>query len=132
MKEEQIESGFIFNNNYKLESAAEGKAVMSATITETSLNPYSTAHGGFIFGLADTAAGLACNTFGRPAMTVNANIEYLHAVKGNKIIAEAKCIKNGKTISVYEVDIYDEDKRVVAKSTITYFYIPADRFSDSN
>ena len=132
MKEEGIDKGFISNNNYELISASEGCATMIAHITDTSLNPYSTAHGGFIFGLADTAAGLACNTFCRAAMTVNASIEYLHAVKGNTIKAEAKCIKNGRTISVYEVDVYDESDRIVAKSTITYFYIDSNRFGDNN
>lgn len=116
--------GFIENNNYKLISANEGHAIMEADIVETSLNPYNTAHGGFIFGLADTAAGIAAHSFGRDAMTVNASIEYLHAITGKKIIAEAKCIKNGKTISVFEVYIKDLDKnRDAAKATITYFYI---------
>ena len=116
--------GFIENNNYKLISVSNGNAIMEAEITNTSLNPYNTAHGGFIFGLADTAAGIAAHSFGRKAMTVNANIEYLHAITGKKISAEAKCIKNGKTISVFEVYISDLEKnREAAKATVTYFYI---------
>ena len=117
-------NGFIENNNYKLVYEEQGYAVLEADITDTSLNPYNTAHGGFIFGLADTAAGIAAHSFGRNAMTVNANIEYLHAITSKKIKAEAKCIKNGKTISVFDVDIIDlERDRVAAKSTVTYFYI---------
>lgn len=118
------DNGFIENNNYKLISVNEGHAIMEADITNKSLNPHKTAHGGFIFGLADTTAGIAAHSFGRKAMTINANIEYLHAVTGKKISAEAKCIKNGKTISVFEVYIRDLDKdRDAAKATITYFYI---------
>jgi len=117
-------NGFIENNNYRLVYEEQGYAVLEADITETSLNPFNTAHGGFIFGLADTAAGIAAHSFGRNAMTVNANIEYLHAITSKKIKAEAKCIKNGKTISVFDVDIIDlERDRVAAKSTVTYFYI---------
>lgn len=116
--------GFIECNNYKLVSEEEGHVVLEAEITESSLNPYNTAHGGFIFGLADTAAGIAAHSFGRNAMTVNANIEYLHAITSKKIKAEAKCIKNGKTISVFEVYITDlERDRIAAISTVTYFYI---------
>ena len=116
--------GFIECNNYKLVSEEEGHVVLEAEITESSLNPYNTAHGGFIFGLADTAAGIAAHSFGRNAMTVNANIEYLHAIASKKIKAEAKCIKNGKTISVFEVYITDLDRdRIAAISTVTYFYI---------
>ena len=114
--------GFIANNNYKLISVENGNSVLSADITETSLNPYGLPHGGFIFGLADTAAGVAARSNGRNAMTVSADIDYLHAAKGNKLIAEATCIKDGKTISVYEVSISDEN-RLISKATFTYFYI---------
>ena len=114
--------GFIANNNYKLVSVENGNSVLSADITETSLNPYGFPHGGFIFGLADTAAGVAARSNGRNAMTVSADIDYLHAAKGTKLTAEAICIKDGKTISVYEVSISDE-KRLIAKASFTYFYI---------
>lgn len=115
--------GFILNNNYKLVVAENNYCEMTADITETSLNPYNHAHGGFIFGLADTAAGLAARTTGRNAVTVNSTIDYLHAVKGKQIKAKARCIKEGRTISVYEVSVYDENERLVAKASVTYFYI---------
>ena len=115
-------NGFIKHNNYNIVSAENGSCVMTADITESSLNPYGTAHGGFIFGLADTAAGIAAKTFGRNAMTVSADIDYLHAGKGNMLKADATCIKNGRTIAVFEVSIYDE-KRLIAKSSMTYFYV---------
>ena len=116
-------NGFIKNNNYKLVSIGDRTCIMEADIVETSLNPYNTAHGGFIFGLADTAAGIACRTTGRSAMTINATIDYLHYVVGSKIKAEAKCIKDGKTITSYEVYIYDDKDNLVSKSNITYFYM---------
>lgn len=115
--------GFILNNNYKVTNIRDKYCEMEAEITDTSLNPYNTAHGGFVFGLADTAAGIATATTNRRAMTINASIDYLHMVKGNKLKAIAECIKDGKTITVYEVLIYDENDTLVAKSSVTYFYI---------
>ena len=115
-------NGFIQNNNYVTELCENGRSVLTAKITETSLNPYGVPHGGFIFGLADTAAGAAASSTGRPAMTVSADIDYLHSAKGDTLRAEAECIKDGKTISVYEVSIYD-NTRLVSKGSFTYFYI---------
>lgn len=126
MKEKEIYdklNGFITNNNYKIIKTEEKYCEMEATITETSLNPYKMPHGGFIFGLADTAAGIAAFTTKKEAVTVNASIDYLHSAKGNKLKAIAKNIKDGKNITVYEVFIYDENETLVAKSSITYFYI---------
>lgn len=121
MKENTI--GFIENNNYEVLSVENGHCEMSAKITDTSLNPYNTAHGGFIFGLADTAAGLAAKSTGRNAMTLTSSINYLHAIRTGSIKAVANCIKDGKNISVYDVDLYDENDRLCVKSNFTYFYI---------
>lgn len=116
-------NGFIKNNNYKIVVLKDNYCEMEASITDTSLNPYAVAHGGFIFGLADTAAGIAIYNTGRKAMTINSSIDFLHMVKGNKLKAIANCIKDGKNICVYEVLIYDELDCLVAKSNLTYFYI---------
>ena len=114
--------GFIANNNFKLVSVENKNCILKAKITETSVNPYGFPHGGFIFGLADTAAGVAARSEGRKAMTVSADIDYLHASKGSELTAEAICIKDGKTISVYEVSVSDET-RLIAKGSFTYFYL---------
>ena len=115
-------NGFIKNNNYNLVSIDENECKLEATITETSLNPFNIAHGGFIFGLADTAAGILANINGM-AFTTSSTINYLNTGKGNKLIAIATRLKTGKNISNYEVEIYDEFNTLTAKAIIEYFYI---------
>lgn len=115
--------GFILNNNYKLIDIKAKYCVMEAKITETSLNPMGIAHGGFIFGLADTAGGMAARTTGRNIVTINSNINYLKPSKGKKLKAVAHCLKDGRTITVYEVSIYDEKETEVARVSLSYFYI---------
>ena len=121
--EKNIMDGFILNNNYKLVEYSKGYCKMEAIVSDKSLNPYKIVHGGFLFGLADTSAGIASSTMDVKTVTVNANIDYFHPVKTGKIISEAKCIKEGKTISVFEVNLYDENGVNVARSTITYISI---------
>ncbi len=115
--------GFMKANNYEVLKVSENYCELEGKITDTSLNPYGIAHGGYIFGLADTAAGIASRTDGRIAVTCNSSIDYLKSCKGSKIKAVAKCLKNGNSISVYEVHIYDEDENLVARVNVSYFYV---------
>lgn len=115
--------GFIKNNHYRLVDIKRDYCVMEAEIKEESLNPYGMVHGGFLFGLADTAAGVAARSSGRKAVTLSSHIEYLHACHGSKIKAVVEAVKTGKSVSVYEVCIYDDKETMVAKATVDYFYL---------
>jgi len=122
---EQInnDKGFIKENNYKILKVEENYCELEGKVTETSLNPFGIAHGGYIFGLADTAAGIAAMTNGKKAVTINSTIDYFNMAKSNKIKAIAKCLKSGKNISNFEVFIYDDKETLIAKSNINYYYL---------
>lgn len=115
--------GFIGNNNYNVIKVEENYCELEGVLTETSFNNINVAHGGYIFGLADTAAGIAAMTNGSNVVTVDSNISYFKPAKGDRLIAIAKALKVGKTISVYEVLINDENDNLVAKTTMTFFNI---------
>lgn len=120
-------NGFIGNNNYNVIKVEEGYCELEGIISETSYNNMNIVHGGYIFGLADTAAGIAAlsSVFGSDVniVTVNASINYFKPAKGEKLIAKAKTIKPGKTISVIEVEIYNDKNDMVAKTSMTFYYI---------
>ena len=120
-------NGFIGNNNYNVIRVEEGYCELEGIISETSYNNMNIVHGGYIFGLADTAAGIAAlsSVFGSDVniVTVNASINYFKPAKGEKLIAKAKTIKPGKTISVIEVEIYNDKNDMVAKTSMTFYYI---------
>lgn len=115
--------GFIKNNHFQLVDIKKGYCVMEALVREESLNPYGMVHGGFLFGLADTAAGVAARSTGRKAVTLSSHIEYLRAAQGSKIKAVVEAVKTGKNVSVYEVSIYNDQNVMVAKATVDYFYM---------
>ena len=89
------DKGFIGNNNYKVIKVEDNYCEVEGIITQSSLNNLKIAHGGYIFGLADTAAGIAAMTNGGNVVTIDSNINYIRPAKGNKIIAIATSIKNG-------------------------------------
>ena len=115
--------GFIKANNYNILKVENNYCEMEGIITESSMNHLGIVHGGYIFGLADTTAGIAAMSEGRNVVTIDSNISYFKKALGNKIIAIAKPLKIGKTISVYEVTINNEQNDLLAKATITYYYI---------
>ena len=104
--EAEFESGFISSNHYKIESHNEEKVVVTAELTDTSLNPYGIAHGGFVFGLGDTAMGLAVYFLGKKGVTISANIAYLKAAKGKMLKAEGRVTKAGNKVCFAEASIY--------------------------
>ena len=117
------DNGFIKANNYKIIKVEENYCELEGVLTETSINHLGIAHGGYIFGLADTAAGIAAMTNGRKAVTINSTIDYLNMGKGKNLLAVAKCLKVGKNISNFEVFIYDDENTLIAKSNINYYYL---------
>lgn len=115
--------GFITNNNYKVIEVRENYCKLEAEITQTSINHLNICHGGFLYGLADTAGGVASMTDKRVSVTVSSSMNFLRPAAGKKIIAEAIQIKTGQSISVFDVKIYDEKNKIVCTSTFTYTYI---------
>ena len=123
IKEKFEDNGFIKYNNIKIIEVKENYARLEVELDENSLNPNGTAHGGLIFGLADSAMGAAAATNGRNVCTINSQIDYLKAGKGTKLIAEASELKVGKTTAVYRCNIEDENNKLIATCTGTYFFL---------
>lgn len=117
-------SGFIKANNITVEEI-EGKksATLKALINEESLNPYNIAHGGFIFGLGDTAMGVAASLTRRKAVTLSSTINYLKPSTGLYLIAKAELIKEGKKTAYLKTNIYNDKEELVATMDGNYYYI---------
>lgn len=115
--------GFMKANNYKVVKVLENYCELEGKVSESSLNPYGIVHGGYLFGLADTAAGIAARTTGGKAVTINSSVNYLHSCSKGHVKAICKCIKSGHSISLYEVSIYDEEKTLLMTCNISYFYL---------
>lgn len=115
--------GFIKYNNFKVEEVTNEYCKMSVELTENSVNPNGIAHGGLLFGLADTTMGLLARTTGRNIVTINAQIDYLKPGKGSQITCIAEPLKVGKTTAVYRANIYNEEKTLISTVTGTFFFL---------
>lgn len=98
----------------KIEIAEPGYVKCSLQIERKHLNIRGAVMGGAIFTLADFAFGAAANLEGMGSVTLSCSINFLRPGTGPVLYAEARSIKNGKSINFYEVTITDSDGKIVA------------------
>ncbi len=66
-------------DDYQATMLNEKEVLLTTKVTEKSLNPYGIAHGGFLFTLADSVAGLTTVARGAYSVTLQSNIHYMKA-----------------------------------------------------
>ena len=126
MKTEEIlekmekEKGYFNYNNYHIVKATEKMIELRADLTENSMNPYNMAHGGLIFGLGDTAMGMAV---GEKTLTITANISYIKSGTGKYIMARAEQVKKGNSICFAKAMIYNDNEELIATMNASYYLI---------
>jgi uncharacterized protein (TIGR00369 family) len=115
---------------YELESIGEGKAVMSLRVADRHRQIHGVVHGGVLASLADTAGAMAAYAIlphGTRLATVEMTINYLEAVNGGQILAEARVLRLGRTLAVAECEIKDAEGKLAAKSLLTFAILSADK-----
>lgn len=81
--------------------------------------------GGAIFTLADFSFAVAANYKNPDTVTLTSQITYLGVCKGNELIAQCHCIKDGRRTAYYTVDIADELDNPVACVTMNGYHTGA-------
>jgi acyl-CoA thioesterase len=99
----------------KLEDVAAGRARVSMKIQKTMANGQKVCHGGFIFTLADSAFGFACNTHNQRAVSASCSIDYLApAFVDDRLTAEASEVERRGRRGIYDVKVSNQNGETVA------------------
>ena len=106
-------------NGMHIEALADGECICSMDIRPDHRNALGGIMGGVIYTLADFAFAAAANQDHSPTVALEAKVNYLTASKGEHLTARAKCIKSGKSTSVFEVTVTDEMGKDVALMLVT-------------
>ena len=114
---------FAIENGAVIEEVGDHSAVCSLTITDLHRNAMGAVMGGVYFTLADFAFAVAANHEKMGCVSLHADISFLGAAKGEKLIAKAVCIKAGRTTACYRVDVTDELGNLAATVTVTGYHI---------
>ncbi|MBO3839049.1 PaaI family thioesterase [Streptococcus suis] len=109
-------------DDYQATMLNEKEVLLTTKVTEKSLNPYGIAHGGFLFTLADSVAGLTTVARGNYSVTLQSNIHYMKAAKlGDTLSVIGSCTHDGSRTKVVEVKIENQDKQLLASASFTMF-----------
>lgn len=107
-----------------IDLAEPGRAVCSLTLETRHMNENNVPMGGAVFTLADIACAVAANGYSeKKTVTQHASITFLAPAKGKRLVAEASCLKSGRTTALYQVDVRDELGTYVAHATLNGYII---------
>ena len=114
---------FATENGAVIEEIGDHCATCSLVITDSHRNAMGAVMGGTYFMLADFAFAVAANWEKMGCVSLRSDISFLGAAKGEKLIAKAVCVKDGKTTACYRVDVTDDLGNLVAAVTATGYYV---------
>lgn len=108
---------FATENGTVIEAVGKNTATVGMKIESRHRNAAGIVMGGAIFTLADFAFAVASNHEKLGTVSLNANITFLRASKGDKLIATAECVRDGRTTCYYRVSVIDNTGALIAEIT---------------
>ena len=79
--------------------------------------------GGTYFMLADFAFAVAANSETMGYVSLHSDISFLGSAKGEKLIAKAICVKDGRSTACYRVDVMDDLGNLTATVTTMGYHV---------
>jgi uncharacterized protein (TIGR00369 family) len=114
---------------FRMIEAGEGRIVMELAIREEHTSPPGSAHGGVLVDVADAAMGCAYGTLldtEETWTTVELKVNYLRpAWAGDTVRAEGRVVHAGRTLSLTECDVTNQDGKLLARLSSTLMRLRA-------
>lgn len=105
-----------------IDDAGPGMAKSHMAVTGPLTNLVSRLHGGALATLIDNIFGVACRTVGAEVVTQSITTNFIRNTEiGKTVHAEAHIRHAGRATIVLEVDVFTEDKKLMAHSIATMF-----------
>ena len=114
---------FATENGAVIEAIGDHSATCSLIITDSHRNAMGAVMGGTYFMLADFAFAVAANWEKMGCVSLRSDISFLGTPKGEKLLAKAVCVKDGRTTACYRVDVTDEYGNLTATVTAPGYHV---------
>ncbi|TMG75629.1 MAG: PaaI family thioesterase [Betaproteobacteria bacterium] len=121
-REYQKRIPFVSHLQILTETLGEGTARLSLPVEPHLTNSLGTVHGGVIMSLLDVALCTAARTLHPESVgviTINLSTSFIGAGNGAKLYAEARVLKDGRSLSFVEGEAQNADGALVAKAVAT-------------
>lgn len=113
---------FATENGAVIDEIGDHSATCSLVVTDSHRNAMEAVMGGTYFMLADFAFAVAANWEKMGCVSLHSDISFLGAAKGEKLIAKAVCVKDGRATACYRIDVTDELGNLAATVTTTGYH----------
>jgi uncharacterized protein (TIGR00369 family) len=121
-REYQKKIPFVAHLKILTETLGQGSAQLSVPIEPHLTNSLGTVHGGVIMSLLDVALCTAARTLhenSAGAITIDMSTSFIGGGTGARLIANARVLKDGRSMSFVEGEATNEDGSLVAKAIAT-------------
>ena len=113
---------FVSHLKILTEALGHGTARLSLPIEAHLTNSLGTVHGGVIVSLLDVALCTAARTLhpeSTGVVTIDLSTSFIGGGAGARLLAEARVLKDGKSMTFVEAEAKNEDGTLVAKAIAT-------------
>ena len=121
-REYQKKIPFVVHLGLTTETLGQGTARLSMPIAKEFTNSLGTVHGGVIMSLLDVALCTAARTLHPDSVgvvTIDMSTSFVGGGTGPRLLAEARVLKDARTMSFVEAEARNEDGSLVAKAIAT-------------
>ena len=121
-REYQKRIPFVTHLRILTETLGEGSARLSLPIEPHLTNSLGTVHGGVIMSLLDVALCTAARTLHPESIgviTIDLSTSFIGGASGKKLYADARVMRDGRSMSFVEAEAKNEDGSLVAKAIAT-------------
>jgi len=121
---------FIQLLNVTTDQLGKGCATLSLPVEAQLTNSLGTVHGGVIMSLLDVALCTAARTLhpeSQGVITIQQSTSFIGAGSGGRLVAEARVLKDGRSMSFVEGEAKNADGSLVAKAVGTVRVLLKDR-----
>jgi uncharacterized protein (TIGR00369 family) len=121
-REYQKKIPFVAHLKILTETLGEGTARLSMPVESHLTNSLGTVHGGAIMSLLDVALCTAARTLQPESIgviTIDLSTSFIGGASGKKLFADARVLRDGRSMSFVEAEAKNEDGSLVAKAIAT-------------
>lgn len=120
-----VNNPFMHHNHISAVALTADTARVAAPVTPDARNAMQGIHGGLMFLMAETAAGLLARNDGRRCVTVNCSFQYLRGSdQAKELYADSVIVKRGKTLCVCRSSVREAGtETVLAEGDFTFYSV---------
>lgn len=118
-----IDIPFADHLGLELEHYGTGQSRLTVTLKPELLNSWQVAHGGVVMTLLDIALSMAARSMDAEATgaaTVDLSLSFIAPGRGDRLVAEGRVLRAGRSLAFCEGEVHDDTGTLVAKGLGTF------------